>query len=183
LSESDTGLVIQSLAGVQEAGEILYARHGGRVKAYLLRSGFPDHIADDLTQDIFLGVFRSLGTFNPSRGKFTTWLGTVARNVVRKEWRKVPGPENYDGNLAAEVFETTEMEDPGIKEELDALRACISRLKEEHRQLIRLRFFKAMTTRGIAEVTGLAESTARLRLQEAKGLLLECMRRSGVEKD
>ena len=183
LSESDIDLVIQCLAGDREAGGRLYARHGGRIKAYLLRSGFKESVADDLTQDIFLRVFRSLGTFDPSRGKFTTWLGTVARNVVRKEWRKIPGPENYDGNLAAEVFETTEMEDPVRKEELDALRVCMSGLDQEYREFVELRYIKAMTTRGIADLTGSAESTVRLRLQEAKGMLLECMRRCGVEKD
>lgn len=177
MSEADDRLVALYLAGDREAGSRLYELHGRRVKAYLLRSGFSAVDADDLTQDIFLRVFRSLHTFDPERGAFGTWLRAVARNGARRAWQKVGSPDDFDPKLAEEVFETNAQEDPALREEIDILKECVSGLAEHYRMLVELRYYKSMTTRGISGRTGTAESTVRLRLEEAMGLLLECMRK------
>ena len=97
-------LVLRALAGEESACEELYDRHGGRVMAYLLRSGFVRADADDLTQEVFLRAFKSLRTFDAARGAFAAWVGAIARNVARRQWGKRRGGESFDSQLAEEMF-------------------------------------------------------------------------------
>lgn len=177
MSEIDNRLVTRYRGGDRGAGAALYQRHGRRVKAYLRRSGFSSHDADDLAQEIFMKAFRSINTFDPARGAFATWLGAIARNAARKAWRTVARPGDFDPHLAGEVFAAAADDDPAAREELQILKGCVAQLDEDHRGLVRMRYYDAMTTRGIAAGTGIPEATVRLRLDEAMGLLVACMRK------
>ncbi len=177
MSEIDNRLVARYRGGDRGAGAALYERHSRRVKAYLLRSGFSSHDADDLAQEVFMKTLRSIGTFDPARGGFTTWLGAIARNAARKAWRQVARPGDFDPHLAGEVFAAGADDDPAAREEVRMLKECIGQLDEDRRALVDLRYRDAMTTRGIATETGIPESTVRLRLDEAMGLLVACMRK------
>ena len=183
MSKTDTDLVLSWLTGNRQAGGELYTRYSRTVRAYLLRSGFTLQTSDDLVHEIFFRVYRSLHTFDPDRGRFITWLWAVARNTVRKHWKKIPAEENYDAHLAEAVFEDHCIDDPSVLEELDALRQCMSKLQSEYRQYVDIGYYQSLTTRGTAAATGIPESTIRLRLEEARGMLLKCMRSDGSGKN
>lgn len=175
----DADIVARCLKGYETAYADLYTTHAGKVRAYLLRCGFAPADADDLTQETFLRVFRSLRGFDVARGSFTTWLSALARNVARKFWRKLAQPENFDPQLAEESFAVDESTGSSaatiLHEEFAALKDCIARLDELLGQIIHLRYVDGLTTRSIGETVNIPEATVRLRLNEARGLLLECM--------
>ncbi|MCD4824848.1 MAG: RNA polymerase sigma factor [Phycisphaerae bacterium] len=177
----DDNLISRCLAGDSAASQNLYAAHGPRVKVYLLRSGFGSHDADDLTQEVFLRVFRSLKTYDSRRGAFTTWLGTIARNVARRQWQRRQ-QEQFDPQLADEMFAAgdEQVEMSASREEQDALRDCISRLGEDMRRIVHLRYVEGLTTRGISQKVDMAEATVRLRLSTAASLLTTCLREKGI---
>lgn len=181
MSEEDRHLVWRHQAGDYSAFEELHARHGRRVTAYLLRSGFARPEAEDLCQEVFLRAFKSLGSFDADRGALGTWLGAIARNVARRQWRRRAGPESFDPELAEEMFAADNPRAaPEAREELQAVRDCVSALPAELGRIVRLRYIDARTTRGIAEVTGIPEATVRARLDEAKGMLARRLREKGV---
>lgn len=180
---TDQQLIASIHAGQSGAFDALYERHGRKVKAFLLRSGFDFCQADDLTQEIFIKVHRSLHTFDSAKGSFAGWLATISRNVARSHWKRVRGLDTIDPELAC----LTLTDDPDVsqqasqREEQTAIGDCIARLPESLEKVIRFRYVDAMTTRGIAEAMGMPESTIRSRLSQAQGLLMTCLRSKGVE--
>ncbi len=192
LADVDTGrpgtdrsleLVRRARDGEQQAFRTLYRLHAPRVKGYLRRSGFRDAEADDLTQEAFVRVFRSLETFDETRGRFATWLGTIARNVARRQWSRRAQPDDFDPDLADEMFSAPydRDRDAAHREELDAVRGCIAKLPLELRNLVELRYVQALTTRALSARLSIPEATVRLRLKEAQALLAGCLRSRGVE--
>lgn len=84
---SDTELSIAAGRGEMTAFEELYKRHNRRVYAICLRMTRNQHEAEDLTQDVFVELFRKLDTFR-GESAFTTWLYRVTVNVVLMNFRK-----------------------------------------------------------------------------------------------
>jgi len=181
VSEEERELTARVLAGEAGAFEALHAAHAGRVRAYLRRTGFSGADADDLAQEAFLRAFRSMRSFDPSRGSFRLWLGTIARNVARSRWHRRSQPESFDPDLAEEIFAApaNPRDAPEGREEAEAVRGCVDALPPELSRVVRLRYVESRTTRGIAEATGLPEATVRLRLKEATDILAACMKEKG----
>ncbi len=174
-------LIAQCLAGELNAFESLYTAHAGRVKGYFLRSGFGDGDAEDLTQQTFVRAYKSLGTFNAERGSFRTWLGAITRNVARRQWRKAPGADLLDPELAEVMFtdHSSPHADSETREAIGALGVCMDRLEPDLAAVVQLRYVEGLTTRGIAERTTMPESTVRLRLGQAFDQLRRCMETKG----
>jgi RNA polymerase sigma-70 factor (ECF subfamily) len=179
MSQRDPDIIARCLDGETEAFEELYAAHAGRVKAFLLRSGFSANDADDQTQEVFLRVYKSLKTYDPDRGAFRPWLGAVVRNVARRYWSKRKGPEDFDPHLAMQMFAAPDGESAADREERNALQQAIKELDGEHAAIVRMRYVDGLTTRAIGERVGMPEATVRLRLGEAKSKLAVCMKRMG----
>jgi RNA polymerase sigma-70 factor, ECF subfamily len=160
----------------------LYAEHAGWVRTYLRRSGFAPADVDDLAQETFLRAFRSIGTFDATRGTPAQWLSAIVRNVVRKRWAKRPNPTPFDPDLAEAVLAdpSADAEAPATREELDALRLCIDALPPDLARLVSLRYVEGLATRAIGETEGMPEATVRLRLDEARTSLGRCLKSKGV---
>src|SRR5580704_8937623 len=86
--DADNLIVERCLAGEDAAWEDLVRIHTRRVYAICYRFTGSDHKAQDLTQEVFLRVFRSLKNFRAGEGSFTVWLGRVARNLLIDDYRK-----------------------------------------------------------------------------------------------
>src|SRR6202451_238222 len=80
--DADTQLIERCLGGEEAAWEDLVKVHTRRVYAICYRFVGSDHEAQDLTQEIFLRVFRSLRSFRAGEGSFTVWLGRLSRNLL-----------------------------------------------------------------------------------------------------
>jgi RNA polymerase sigma-70 factor, ECF subfamily len=67
----------------REAFGRIFAFYAPRVKAYLRRLGAEDAVAEDLTQEAMLLVWRGAQQFDPRRAALSTWIFTIARNKLR----------------------------------------------------------------------------------------------------
>jgi len=173
-------LISRCREGDEWACRQLYKSGAPRVAGYFRRSGFDPSAVDDLTQETFARVFKSLGRFDPAKGAFFGWLGAIARNVARKRWKRAPAPENFDPELAEEMFADPAAQSPEHREEIMAVGDCVDRLEDQGGALVRMRYVRGMTTRGIAAETGIPESTVRSRLAEALAGIEECLRGKGI---
>jgi RNA polymerase sigma-70 factor (ECF subfamily) len=182
VSSTQSQLGWRVAAGDQVSCDRLYAEQVGRVRTYLRRCGFSPADVDDLSQEAFLRAFKSIRTFDASRGTPVQWLAGIVHNVARRQWARRSGLVTYDPELIDVVLadHTAENSAPETREELAALRQCIEVLASELARIVRLRYVDGRTTRGIADAEHLPEATVRLRLDEAKAVLERCLKSKGV---
>lgn len=148
---------------------------------------FPSDV-EDITQEVFLKVFRSLNRFDPDRGvKFSTWIYTFVKNhcfdVLKK--RRL-NTVLYD-TTPAEGREGARFELPAgdAHPALDALQGelnhqiseAVSRLPDEQRLVFILREYQQLDYREISEVLACSEGTVKSRLYRAKEALRQSLRR------
>ena len=86
--DADTQLVERCLRGDDAAWEDLVRVHTRKVYAICLRFTGSDHEAQDLTQEVFLRIFRTLKTFRAGEGSFGVWLARLTRNLLIDHYRR-----------------------------------------------------------------------------------------------
>jgi RNA polymerase sigma-70 factor (ECF subfamily) len=147
--------------------------------------------ADDIAQEVFITVFKTIDTFR-GEAKFSTWLLRIAanhsKNRIKYLARRATDPEGLDGGGAAEVSSAPQamsfagqVDGPDVlaeAAELDSLlQRGIAALDEEQRLLVILRDVEEMSYEEIGEVTGLPEGTIKSRLHRARMTLKEWLDR------
>ena len=180
-SDGEAGLErdVQAVAayGDRAAFARIFAFYGPRVKAYLRRLGAEDAVAEDLTQDVMLTIWRRAGQFDRSRAALGTWVYTIARNkridALRRERRPEYDPE--DPALVGEVDPAPRGDEVAEAEQARrAVMAAVEQLPVEQAQLLRIFYFEEKPHSQIADELGLPLGTvkSRLRLALAKLRLL-----------
>src|SRR5262245_28344312 len=86
--DADTQLVERCLSGQEAAWEDLVRVHTRRVYTICYRFTGTDQESQDLTQEVFLRVFRSLKSFRAGEGSFTVWLTRLTRNLLIDHYRR-----------------------------------------------------------------------------------------------
>src|SRR5215475_16070610 len=94
--DADNQLVERCLSGEEAAWEDLVRVHTRRVYAICYRFTGADHEAQDLTQEVFLRVFRSLKSFRSGEGSFTVWLSRLTRNLLIDHYRRTKSERTTD---------------------------------------------------------------------------------------
>ena len=143
----------------------LYHRHARRVMGFLVRQLSDEDRAADLVQDAFMRVWSSRERYM-SGADFSTWLFSIAYNLVKNEYRR----SGYSADCAEHVaMTTTEEQDDELELHMDnkrfdeALRAELSLLDADSRLLFSLRFEEEMTVPQIAKVMNIPEGTVKSR--------------------
>lgn len=150
----------------------LFSHFAPRVKAYLLRLGADNAMAEEIAQDVMVTVWRKAELFDRSKSSAATWLFRIARNrridVLRRK-RMV--------NVDTETMVIEDENLPNPEETLDEdkrqirIRQALSKLPEQQLQLVELAFFTELSHSQIAEETGLPLGTVKSRIRLAFGRL------------
>ena len=170
-------------AGDADAFEVLYDRHSGVAfsLAYRIMGRRPE--AEEVTQEAFLGIWRSGARYDPARGSVRTWILGIIRNraidAIRRanvHDRRRASDENLDERLEAGT--STEV-DAMRRMEADAVRAALDTLPEEQVKVIELAYFGGFTHVDIAEMletpVGTVKGRMRLGLQKMRHALAEAV--------
>ncbi|WP_372786941.1 sigma-70 family RNA polymerase sigma factor [Phenylobacterium sp.] len=148
----------------------LFTGFAPRVRAYLLRHGVDEPMADELTQDVFVVIWRKAHLFDPERAGASAWIHTIARNLWIDAVRRNRRPD--DGRIIAPPEgEPTPEEQLNSSENEARLRAALDSLPEHQAQVLRLSFFEEQTHPQIAERLGLPLGTVKSRIRLATGHL------------
>jgi RNA polymerase sigma-70 factor, ECF subfamily len=157
---------------VEVALSKLYDRYSRTVYGVGLNILGDRSTVEELVQDVFLKVWRSAGTFDPSRSSFSTWLYRVTRSAAidlyRKRAHKVhPVPNGELHVAAARDFS----EDPQKMVDESWLSWRVSRALEvldaPHREVIELAYFGGLSQREVSERTGVPLGTVKSRTASA----------------
>jgi RNA polymerase sigma-70 factor (ECF subfamily) len=156
------------LAGDEAAVRALYARFGRPVYTMGLRLLGTREAAEELTQDVFLTAWRKAARFDPTRGRLSTWLMTIAHNLAVDRLRRETGVTRPHLVLVDEVPDVPGARDEeALVMERDAAVRALSTLTDAERRLLARAYFRGMTAREIAETDGIPLGTVKTRLRAA----------------
>ncbi len=176
---TDEELVAAILDGEAALYTDLVQRYQGRIVNYLNRFLRNVDESQELSQEVFLKVYRALDRFNP-RYRFSTWLFRVAQNaaidLLRKRRLKLVPMQRVGihGDTQEREFPSEERNPYQVLRNLerrDAIGAAIDGLKGEYRELIQLRHFAEMTYEEIAEFKGMPLGTVKNKLFRGRRML------------
>jgi RNA polymerase sigma-70 factor (ECF subfamily) len=168
--------LLQAFAdGKQEAVTVLIERHRRRVYDYIRMMVKDPDLADDLFQETFIKVLKSLREKRyVDNGKFLAWVLRIAHNQIidhfrrQKQLNQISSEEaGYDLLNNRKLADQT-IEDHMISEQIDDdIRRLIDFLPEEQREVVMLRHYNDMSFKDIADLTGVSINTALGRMRYA----------------
>ena len=175
-------LIEGCLQGEQQAWSLVVARYRRKVFNVAYKFVGRHDLAEDLTQEIFLKVFKALGTFD-RRANFQTWLISVSRNLcidhyrsARKERETLHGSTHEDAvsRVSAEPDALVTLE-RGDRRAM--LHRALAQLPDTLRAAVLLRDIQELSYREIADQLGLPDGTVKSRINRGRKELARQIRR------
>lgn len=180
---------LQSRHNEEANFRVLVDRYYDQVKRFLRRKGLSTEDADELTQDVFISVYKNVGALNePSQ--FQAWLFRIALNAFRNhierghakkrdgihvELAEGPADDNWGQGRRAVVLASDD--DPARNlidnERKAAAYAAIEALPDQMRRCLQLRLAEELSNQEIALAMGISINTVKAHLQQARKVLAE----------
>ncbi len=184
--------VARCMAGDADAWQHLVLSQHRRVYGicYRFTNSAPD--AEDLTQEVFLKLYRNLGSFDVQRGSFTTWITTLTRNLLVDHFRRTRMDRatdslnaSFDGDPESPtVADQLADHRPGQEQHVAGqqlklrVQAALKELSPELREAVILRDLEDMDYKEIAQVLRIPEGTVKSRISRGRGELARLLQRT-----
>lgn len=165
----------------REAFTRLFDHFAPRVNGYLQRFGADVALAEEITQEVMVTLWRKASLFDPAKSSLSTWLFRIARNRRIDAMRRNRVDYLDPNEPALAPSDDTDLEaalDSSQRE--DAVRLAMASLPAEQLQLVRLAFFESLSHSEIAERTGLPLGTVKSRIRLAFTRLRRTLESGGV---
>jgi len=187
-------LVRRCVAGDPEAWQELVVSQHRRIYAICYRFTGSGTDAEDLTQEVFLKLYRNLASFDVERGSFQTWITTLARNLLVDHFRRtrlerasdsLAASYSGDNDGARVANRMAELTDPHPSPETHAagmelrvrIQQALAQLSPELREAVILRDLEDMDYKEIAQVLRSPEGTVKSRISRGRGELARLLHR------
>lgn len=189
--EAITRLVRQCIAGDAEAWQQLVVSQHRRIYAICYRFTASSSDAEDLTQDVFLKLYKNLASFDLQKGSFQTWITTLARNLLVDHFRRTRldrASDSLDATFDGEEDGPTmadRLADPRKSQEQHVaslelkarIQDALKQLSPELREAVILRDLEDMDYKDIAQVLRIPEGTVKSRISRGRGELARLLQR------
>ena len=186
-------LVRQCLAGDQRAWSRMVTSQHKRVYAICYRFTSDAVDAEDITQEVFLKVYRNLKTFDAERGSLQTWITTLTRNLLVDHYRRnrldrasesldqTLGGEDDGPTMAERLADTrpanNQEQQYGRLELRATIQQALKKLSPELREAVILRDLEDMDYKEIALVLKIPEGTVKSRISRGRAELARLLQR------
>lgn len=171
------------------AFEEVFARYSHLVFSTCLRVLEDAQAAEDMTQEVFVRLWRRPELYDPARGRFVSWLLSVTRNRAIDELRSRGRRRSHEtsGEMERDVDEPTASDDPLMAAELAdqraVLRAALDELPEEQRSAIELAYFGGLTHLEIAMLQRQPLGTVKTRIRLGMKKLKVALQQNSVTRE
>ena len=149
-----------------DAFNYLYDHYSGALFT-IINQIVPDKdTASDVLQEVFVNVWRKIGTYDETKGRLFTWMLNIARNAAIDKVRSKGYRDNQrtqsiaDGESGMEMSSNPVVNDVGLKK-------VLTTLNDEYRKLIDLSYFQGFTHEEIAKMLGIPLGTVKTRIRTA----------------
>jgi len=185
-------LVRRCVAGDAAAWEEIVQRFNRRIYNICYRFAGGGEDAEDLTQEVFIKIYRTLASFDSEKASFNTWVTTVTRNLLVDHFRKTKNDritDSMDAPIGGEdegQALSEKIEDKGVtpdqhvqKQQTQRLvQEALQKLSPELREAVILRDLQDMDYREIALVLKVPEGTVKSRINRGRIELAKILRRT-----
>lgn len=185
-------LVRRCVAGDAAAWEEIVQKFNRRIYNICYRFAGSGDDAEDLTQEVFIKIYRTMASFDPERASFNTWVTTVTRNLLVDHFRKTKNERLTDSIDAPQGGEedgltlAEKIEDKGVspdqkveKQQTKAMvQAALTKLSPELREAVILRDLQDMDYKEIAQVLKVPEGTVKSRINRGRTELARLLQRT-----
>ena len=181
-TDPDLALLGRIASGDKMAISSLHGRYATRLFRFMVGIVKSEAIAEELTNEVFLEVWRNASKFN-AQAKVSTWMFTIGRNRAISHLRKrkeSPLDEDYASQIPddADGSETTMAK----KGKAALMRECIERLPQAMREVVDLVYYQELSVAECAEVMGIPDNTVKTRMFHARKKLSEMFKHAGIDR-
>ncbi|HEY2138423.1 MAG TPA: sigma-70 family RNA polymerase sigma factor [Xanthobacteraceae bacterium] len=179
----DETLIRHIACGDRRAMRTLFVRHQLRVYRFVLRIVNDRSAAEDVITEVFFDVWKKAGRFE-GRSAVSTWLLGIARHKALTAVAKPRPAESLDDVQASNVIDPADDPETAMhrKEQQTLVRHCLRALSPEHGQIIDLVYYQEKSTREIAEILGIPDSTVKTRMFYARRRLAMLIEAAEAER-
>ena len=148
----------------------VYGYYAGRVKSFLMGKGMNEEVAEELTQEIMLTVWRRAESYDPQKAAASTWLFTIARN---RRIDYLRGNSRVEVELDDEMLDMESVESDtqaqfvADEQAAKSLERALEKLPQEQRQVMHLSYFLGQSHGAIAKWLDLPIGTVKSRIRLA----------------
>jgi RNA polymerase sigma-70 factor (ECF subfamily) len=186
-------LLRRCLTGDSAAWEDIVRRYQRRIYNICYRFAGSAVDADDLTQEVFIKMYKTLDSYDVERGAFTTWITTITRNLLVDHFRKgkhdrltdsldaSPGPEEEGRALGEQIEDKSRVspdEQVRSREAGETVHQALQKLSPELREAVILRDLQDMDYKEIAAVLKVPEGTVKSRINRGRVELARLLSRT-----
>jgi RNA polymerase sigma-70 factor, ECF subfamily len=185
-------LVRRCIAGDSAAWEELVQRYHRRIYNICYRFAGSGDDAQDLTQEVFIKIYRTLGSFDTERGAFMTWVTTVTRNLLVDHFRKtkqdrmtdsldVGTSEHEDAMPLSEQIRDQSLTPDARAQSVEVgetVQKALQKLSPDLREAVILRDLQDMDYKEIATVLKVPEGTVKSRINRGRAELARLLQRT-----
>ena len=185
-------LVRRCVSGDPSAWEEIVRLYNRRIYNICYRFAGAGDDAQDLTQEVFIKMYRTLNTYDSSKGAFMTWVTTMTRNLLVDHFRKTKSDrltdsldsapsEHEDAQpLAEQIADQDKRPDARVQslETRETVHRALQKLSPELREAVILRDLQDMDYREIATALKVPEGTVKSRINRGRAELARLLQRT-----
>lgn len=182
LAANDHDLIRRIASGDQTALRALFTRHQVRVFRFVHRLVRNEAVAEELTNEVFLEVWRHAGKYE-GRSAPSTWMLSIAHHRAASALRK-RREESWNEEAATDIADVDDTPEV-VAQKADKsarMRRCMDRLSPEHREVLDLVYYHELSVAEVSAVIGIPEATVKTRMFYARKKLSELLKAAGVDR-
>jgi RNA polymerase sigma-70 factor (ECF subfamily) len=152
-----------------------------KVFNYILsRTGYNNEIAEDLTQEIFIKIWKNMYKYNPKKANLQTWVFKVTRNHLIDYFRKKKINKKLV-QIESQVSYDNFQRDTEIDEDMRIVRHGIEELPNNYKDVLIFRYIEEMEIMEIAKIMGKSYTATKMLLSRARKKLLSKLKKMNYE--
>jgi len=166
---TDNAIMLKVKEGDLDKMGLLFQRYHRQLYGFLFHMTYKKEAAEDMVQHTFYKMLKYRNSFTGS-GEFVHWMYTVARNVLKDEFKK-----NKRAQLHSDVDDLADILPGGVhtgdmyekKESARALHKAMEKLSDDQRQILTMSRFQELKHQEIAEIMNMTEGAVKVRVHRA----------------